>query len=1250
MARLRASWTWRRAVAAGALLLASAALAAIWLGGTETALRWMAARAEQASAGRLVLEDVRGSLYGRIRIGRFAFEDGDRRIDGRGFALEWTPRELLFNRTVLVRSIALQLLTVTAGSEAGDPPQLPQTLRLPLRLEIRDAKVDTLAFATGSERHEFRAVTLALDNPDGRLHAVTSVQTPWGRGEAELTLADAAPYALNGRAGITRDDGPHAYAVRATLAGTLADIGMSATGALHNAQAELRAAIAPLARMPLKHVSLRLAHVDARAFGAGMPRTDIGAELTLRASGGDAVAGELKLANGAPGSLDASQLPLRGAQVSFEGALAALSLKNVRLDLGDAGRFEGAGSLRPGQLNLALQTSAFDLRGIYAKLAATKLAGSLRLDAQGATQNVLADLRDGAYRVRIDASHRDDAVEVRAAQLSIAGGELILSGAMSLAKAREFHAIGKLSRFDPSRLGDYPAALINSRISASGHLSPSPEAALEFSTTESRYRGHRLRGGGTTRVSKERIWDSDIALDLGANHLSARGAFGAPGDGMDWRLDGGDLAAFAAELGGQLRASGKLEGTVAQPSGTFRARARNLVWADEHRVSEFTAEGTIDKGIDGPLELSAALRDYRSAAMRIDTASVVATGRRNEHELKLAARSETIDARAVFAGGWRVGEGWSGRILSFDNRGRYAAALEAPASLAVRGAYFSLSGAALRFARGTMYIDELARRSGGIFSAGTLSGLDSGYLLGLMDSPLDISTTLTLGGKWKLAAADAINGEIGLQRERGDLNLPSEPATGVGLSRLAFSATAVDDRLSVKLVATAAALGTISASARTTLARQGASVGLPGDAALSFDAQLDLRSLVWAAPLIGARMAIDGRLKGQVTGQGTVAEPQLSGSIAGDGFKFEYPEQGIYLNEGSLRARLQENSLLLERIALRGGEGKIEGSGTLAWGSGGVRARIALEASKLEMIKRVDRHLVLSGKAEATVGDRRVHATAKLKADRGEINLPEADAPALSPDVVVLGRDVEVQTKVPAFASELELDLDLGEHFHLKGRGIDARLAGALVVRATSGRPTTASGSIRVAQGNYAAYGQRLAVDRGILNFAGPLDNPGLDIVALRKKQAVEAGVAIRGTALAPQISLVSNPPVPDAEKLSWLVLGRGMDGANRSDLGALQAAAGALLARGDSVRLQDRIAHAAGLDEIDLSGSGGLESTVLTLGKRLSSRAYLTFEQGLAAATNLVKINYTLTPRLSLRVQTGTESAVDAFYTFSFE
>jgi translocation and assembly module TamB len=1252
MALLPASWTWRRAFASGTLLLACVALAAVWLTGTETALRWIAARATEASAGRLVLEDVRGSLYGRIQVGRLALKDSDRHIEARGLALEWSPLELVFTRTVRIRSLELQSLLVNTGASTGEPPQLPQTLRLPLRLEIGRAKIDALTLSTNGGQHVFRALTLELDNPDGRFHATASVETPWGKSVAELALDDAAPYALNGSAGLSGAGSTPAYSVTAKLQGTLAEFDLSATAAAHDATAQLRAAISPLARMPLKQATLRLARLDMRQFASGLPQTEIGAELTLRGQAGNAVAGELKLSNGLAGTLDASRLPLREAQASFEGVPEALVLKSLRLNLANAGQLSGKGDLRQGKLALTLTTSALDLRGIYATLAATRLAGELEFDAQAATQDLRADLREGAYRVRIDASHRDDAVQVRDAKVSIGGSEVALSGAISLGQQREFRAEGKLLRFDPSRLGDYPAALINGAFSASGHLSPHPEAALQFSLADSLYRGHRLQGSGKASISPERIQDSSIVLELGANRLSAKGAFGAAGDTMDWSLDAVNLGELAAEFGGRLRASGRLEGTIDEPSGSFRAEARNIAWAGKHRIAEFNAEGKVEKGIDGPLALSATLRDYRSGTLRIQAASLAAKGRRSDHEMSFAARNAAIDLRAALAGAWHAGAGWSGRILSFENSGRYAAALEAPASLAIKGADFTLGAASLRFARGTVHIAEFSRRAGGLFSAGSLSGLDSAYLLGLTDRAIAISSTLTLGGMWKLAATNTINGELELKREQGDLTMLAEPPTAVGLSRLIVSATVVDDRLSAKLDAAGTALGTVSATVRTTLAHRGASVGVPGYAALSFDGEVTMPSLAWAMPLMGERMVIDGALKGKFAGSGTVDRPVLSGSIAGDGFKFEYPEQGIYLKNGSVRASLQENKLLLDRIVLHGGEGALEGNGSVAWESGKVDARIALTANKLEVLRHLDRHLILSGNAEATLQDGSARLNATLKADRGEFTLPEAGAPTLSSDVVVLGREGDGAKKESRFAADLELKLDLGAQFHLKGKGLDARLAGAVSVSAKSKAPTTASGSIRVAQGTYSAYGQRLVIDRGVLNFAGPLDNPGLDIVALRKKLAVEAGVAIRGTALAPQISLVSNPPVPDSEKLSWLVLGRGMEGANRTDLALLQTAAGALLARGESMTLQSRIANAAGLDEFSVGGSGssGLESTVLTLGKRLSSRAYLTVEQGIGAATHLVKISYALTPRISVRAETGTDSAVDAFYTFSFK
>ena len=87
-----------------------------------------------------------------------------------------------------------------------------------------------------------------------------------------------------------------------------------------------------------------------------------------------------------------------------------------------------------------------------------------------------------------------------------------------------------------------------------------------------------------------------------------------------------------------------------------------------------------------------------------------------------------------------------------------------------------------------------------------------------------------------------------------------------------------------------------------------------------------------------------------------------------------------------------------------------------------------------------------------------------------------------------------------------------------------------------------------------------------------------------------------------------------------------------------------------DNLGFQSRIANSLGLDELGLSQAKGLESTVVTVGKRLSSRAYLSFEQGATSASSLVKLRYKLNSKWTLQFQTGTNTALDVLYTWAFD
>ena len=83
---------------------------------------------------------------------------------------------------------------------------------------------------------------------------------------------------------------------------------------------------------------------------------------------------------------------------------------------------------------------------------------------------------------------------------------------------------------------------------------------------------------------------------------------------------------------------------------------------------------------------------------------------------------------------------------------------------------------------------------------------------------------------------------------------------------------------------------------------------------------------------------------------------------------------------------------------------------------------------------------------------------------------------------------------------------------------------------------------------------------------------------------------------------------------------------------------------------MPSQLASTIGLDDIDISSSSELDETVLSLTKRISSRLYLSYEQGLTGAISLIKLRYIISRHLSLVGQTGTITAVDLFYDWRFD
>ncbi|MFO0460322.1 MAG: translocation/assembly module TamB domain-containing protein, partial [Burkholderiales bacterium] len=243
------------------------------------------------------------------------------------------------------------------------------------------------------------------------------------------------------------------------------------------------------------------------------------------------------------------------------------------------------------------------------------------------------------------------------------------------------------------------------------------------------------------------------------------------------------------------------------------------------------------------------------------------------------------------------------------------------------------------------------------------------------------------------------------------------------------------------------------------------------------------------------------------------------------------------------------------------------------------------------------------------------------------------------------------------------MEIDLGEKFRVFGAGVDARLEGRLVLSGRLPDAPRLTGTVKIVQGTWTGFGQRLEIERGTLVFSGPVDNPALDIVAFRRFLPVEAGVSVSGTARVPKLALVSKPDVPEAEKLSWLVLGTGSDNSRTgAQTVALQAAAASFLASADPNARVPSLAQTFGLDVVSIrtgqvgsTGESGSASTsaqdsIVTLGKRLTDRLFVSYEQSLRGLQNLVRLQYEITERLSVRGSAGTRNAVDLLWQFRYD
>jgi translocation and assembly module TamB len=1243
----------RGILASGARMVAVAALTVIvlvalaaagiwWWSGTEGSLAWALQRA--AIWQPLTAEGVTGSLRSGLRIQRLVWEKDGLRAEAADVRIEWSPQSLLARELRLRQFTAASLKVTDRRPASTEPARPPQSLDPGLRLTLDKVAIGRLQWdgattldASGlagdyvfaGQRHMLRISALTV----GAGHYQ-------GRAALEATGAMALDASLQGTV-TTSVPGSTAslpLAFTATVQGPLARLQAQARVAVAgDAQpapgATVTAVITPWAAQPLPQAQARLQALDLLAFWGQAPHTQLSGDVSVEPAGTATWALQAELRNAQPGPWDSERLPLEHvkAQGQWRGGMALV--RSLQAELGGGslnaeGRWSGAsGWTAEGTVRNV------DPAALHSKLAASALGGKL-------------SARQDGKAIAFDLALQADGKPVMAAPVK---------GVMPL-ELRELTAQGK---WDEGLLTLPTLRLRTSDATLRGAVTARPSARTGGGNLQLQAPGLQAKMEGELAEARGRGTVSLQATDVAQAQRWLQRWPAMPAALNAWR------AAGQATLEGSWQGGWKdpaVQATLAAPLLTLQpasAAAGAAPWT--LRNARAGVNGRLS---DAALELQASA-EQGQRRLRLDVAGrgglAGAAWQARVAKLQLALQDPSLGA-----GAWRIDlrDGLDARWQ--------AGKLEVGAGQAVLTAPIAAGSPAA--SQATLAWDPVRWGGGELQTAGRITGLPMAWIE-LAGGPQLAGSALTgdmvFDARWDAQLGAGMRVDASLARSSGDITVLVENTEGAatrvaaGVRQAKLSLQGRDGAVTLALEWDSERAGTAGGSVQTRLVRGGAAGWQwPADAQLAGKLQARLpRLAVWSL-LAPPGWRLRGSLAADVAISGSRADPQFTGTLNADDLALRSVVDGVELRNGSLKARLQGQQFIVDAFVLHGaGPGGAGGSlvarGEGRWIDGAPQLQATAELTQLRASIRSDRELTVSGQLSATLTPKGGSIRGKLAVDRARIVIPDEAPPKLGQDVVVRNApgvaatsEQRAQKKPEAGPPKRPLDVavevDLGPDFRLSGRGIDTRLAGTLALSGTSLTTPRLAGSIRAVDGQYRAYGQQLDIERGVLRFTGAIDNPSLDILAVRPRLEQRVGVLVTGQAQAPFVRLYSEPDLPDAEKLTWLVVGR-PTASGGAEAALLQQAALALLNSRRGGANSGGIAGRFGLDELSVRNDS-TAGAVVTLGKRFARDFYASYESSLGGALGTLNIFYDISRRLTLRARAGERTAVDLIYTFSFD
>lgn len=738
-----------------------------------------------------------------------------------------------------------------------------------------------------------------------------------------------------------------------------------------------------------------------------------------------------------------------------------------------------------------------------------------------------------------------------------------------------------------------------------------------------------------------------LKLNSGNSQLTLSGKAGSQ-LALDWDLNSPNLAHLLPNASGDLIISGQLRGELKSPTISASAKSNRMLFKKaEVQGLSITANGSLNNKADAlAFEASAdkVTQDSFELAREL-TLSINGTGK--THSISANSLLFGRSKFALKANGGLTNSGWLGKLsrLELDDPAYKEWMLVKPVGIKHEERMLTIDQACLANQKQSICL-KLRSDKNGLQGSGQLTSLALENLNPML-SLYDISIAGQANGGFNYSRkAGQIYSEIDAQLQALESSLVVKNGED---SLQTFELDSIKLELEQNKSISAKALIQLNGGDR-------ASADITVDSKIEspdFD-QANLRGRIVAelsdlgqfqavtAPLSN----LQGSLNANVNLGGSIAAPNVGMQTRLKDGQLDIPDLGLSLKGIDLNATSLGRKSIEVSGNLFSGKGQLDIDGELDFAKlNEPRFALQLSGENIELMHTPEVHI-----------DGDVNTTTVITKDlidlSGSINLVHADldfqlpenAILASPDVVLLGTETEQKRA----NQKIDLTIGLGEQTHINSQGLDTYLTGKLQVLQEPEGIMRANGQVDVKDGRYAAYNQKLKIDKGQLVYTGgAIDDPNLVLRAQKSVDEITAGVSVTGSASAPILQLYSTPSMSDQDVLSVLIFGKPIDNLGSQDGLTLLRIANSL--RGDGTRkskvdsLTESVQDSLGLSNLELQLDGNSPSVVA--GKQLSSKFYIGYGYGLLDAAQSLVLRYKINQAWSIQGDVGADSGADLRY-----